>query len=248
MRLLVLVLLLAPMAFGASVCPPGGASQTGLQAGVLTWRSYAGEIGKEKHCVGNEVRNASVAPLAVSWPEAGIAQAWVRDRIEVALCCFRAEETQRATLRYGTPERALPVTMHRESEKGGEEDDYPDLIEADARERIAAIRGTLWAGSQPVRVDLLLKCSASRFANQYAYQFSITNRSEDPVEVDWDLLRNLRGKITPSVQPIPQGAAYLFLSAQHPDTAEGVVEVKTKSGKLAGRFHVGGFAPGLKEE
>ena len=141
------------------------------------------------------------------------------------------------------------IRMHREPEEGSEdrEEGYPDLIEADARVRTVGIRGTLSAGSRPVRVDLALKCSASRFANQYAFQFSIIDRSSDAVTVDWDLLRNLQAAIRPSIQPVPGGNTYIFLADREPDEADGLVEIRTKAGQLAGRFKVDGFKLGAEE-
>ena len=58
-----------------------------------------------------------------------------------------------------------------------------------------SIRGTLGDAVHPVRVDLLLKCSASKFADQFAFQFVIANRSPDPVEVVWDQLRDLQRRL-----------------------------------------------------
>ncbi|HEV2446907.1 MAG TPA: hypothetical protein VGS58_13345, partial [Candidatus Sulfopaludibacter sp.] len=119
---------------------------------------------------------------------------------------------------------------------------YPDLIEEDARVRTVSITGTLSAGGRDVRVDLVLKCSASQFAKQFAYQYSITDRSPDPLEVKWDLLQRMRQHAVPSVQPIPNGKTYLFLSDRTPREAEGRVEVRAKSGETVGVFKLDGFA------
>jgi hypothetical protein len=94
-----------------------------------------------------------------------------------------------------------------------------------------------------VRVDLLLRCSASKFADQYAYQFGVTNRSEDAVEVEWDLLQRTRAEKPLAAQPLPKGAAYVFLSAIVPHETRGIIQVKTRSGAVVGRFHADGFAP-----
>jgi hypothetical protein len=238
---LLLLLVVSGMGFAADVCPQSEAATGRSQA--LDWKSYRGQVGR-KHCIGNEVRNDSGEPLAVSWQEAGIDKVLVQDRVEVAVCCFDALKTQKATLQYGTPRHDLPVTMQMPAEEGAanHEEGYPDLIEGDARVRTVSIRGTLRAGDETVRVDLVLKCSASKFAKEFAYQFSIMDRSADPVEVDWDLLRNLRDNVaTPSVQTIPNGKTYIFLMAAAPREAESLVKVKTKSGQVAGRFRFDGF-------
>lgn len=242
---LLLLLLAAGTSFAAEVCPPGGEAASGTRLGVLAWNSSHVEVNK-KQCLVNELRNTSGKPLPVFWVEAGVQRAVVQDRVEVSICCFDGEAEGNAVLGYGSPAKELPVSMRIPAEEGVErhEEGYPDLIEGDARVRTVGIRGTLRAGEESVRVDLILKCSASQFAKQFAYQFSITDRSSDEVDVQWNLLNDLRARMTPSVQPIPKGKTYIFLSGVTPREAEAVVEVKTKSGRLAGRFRFDGFTAG----
>jgi hypothetical protein len=245
-RLAIFMALAAGALAAADVCPPGGATLQGTQPGSLHWQSAAHSLAKEHVCLSNSVRNLSGSPLELRWEEAGIERAWVRDSLEVAVCCFEGERTDGAVLAYGAPPREVQIRMHLEPAEGSEdrEEGYPDLIEADARVRTMGIRGTLAAGGRPVRVDVALKCSASRFANQYAFQFSIVDRSPDPITVDWDLLRKLQASIRPSIQPIPGGNTYIFLSEREPEEADGLVEIRTKTGELAGRFKVDGFSLG----
>jgi hypothetical protein len=239
-KVALLALLAASAGLAADLCPPSGSRESGSVSGVLGWTSYRGEV-RGKNCVGNEIRNVSGGPLKVSWPEAGIADAEIADLLEVSVCCFDAEESRKTRLGYAG--KQLEALTHIPAEEGLDkhEEGYPDLMEEDARVRTVSIRGTLRAGGESIRVDLLLKCSASKFAKQFAYQFSITDRSPDPVDVDWNLLRELRAAMSPAMQPIPNGKTYIFLSGLTPREAESTVELKTKTGQVAGRIRFDGF-------
>ena len=152
------------------------------------------------------------------------------------VCCFESEAAKDAKLHFGT--RELTVSTHQEGDDSrGQDDDFPDLIEEDAHSKSISIRGTLWDGERSVRVDVLLKCSASKFAEQYAFQFTVINKSPDFVEVDWDHLRRMRSEIAPSVQ----GNVSVFLAARRPHEAVATVELKTKAGKVVGRFQFDGY-------
>jgi len=227
--------LVLSFAWAADLCPGGTDARQGA-AGAVTWRSDSAKP-TQKRCVANQV---TAAGLAVSWPAAGIEHAAVGGRIEVAVCCFRHESTQPEPLRFG--DREILAATHREDPKvaGKEDDDFPDLIEDDAHGRAISIRGTLSDGDRPVRVDLLLRCTASKFADQYAFQFTVIDRSPDNVDVDWDHLRKLRAAESPSIQPVAGGTAYVFLTARRPHEAIATIEVKV-SGRLLGRFHFDGF-------
>ena len=179
-----------------------------------------------RHCIANA---ASVADTVV-WPAAGIARAQVAGRLEVQICCFRAVE--QAPLPVGKQ----TVLTYRESGTAGDDDEFPDLIEDDAHVRSVSIRGTLGDPSHPVRVDVLLKCSASKFADRFALQFTIVNRSGDPVEVDWDLLRETERRLPASAQPVAGGKAWVFLTTARPREALATVELKTRAGASLGRF------------
>jgi hypothetical protein len=245
MKLLALLATSCIIAAAADLCPSGGPEQSGSQPGAFAWRSFAATLSKGRVCLGNEIRNTSGAPLELHWNDAGPDRVRIGDRLEVSVC-FENQRLGDSVISYGPPARDLKVRMIREPEEGtGErEEGYPDLLEAEARVRTISIRGTLMAGTQPVRLDLLLKCSASAFAKEFAYQYSITDRSPDAVTVDWDLLRNSQAEIHPSVQPIPNGKTYIFLTGRQPAEAEGVIDVKTTSGSLVGRFRLDGFKPG----
>jgi hypothetical protein len=202
----------------------------------MQWRSSSVKIGP-KHCVSNVVE----ANEMVEWPAAGIAHASVAERLEVAVCCYRHESAQPEKSRIG--DRELTVTTHREDPKAPgkeDDDDFPDLIEDDAHGREVAIRGTLSDDGTPVRVDVLLRCTASKFADQYAFQFTVVNRSERGVELDWDHLRQVRAGSSPNVQPVAGGMAYVFLTAKRPREAVATVEVKL-AGHVLGRFQFDGF-------
>ena len=211
--------------------------------GAVEWSSHAAAVGK-RQCVSSVARNLSDAALVVAWPDAGITKALVQQDIEMAVCCFSHQSAQAGTLRYGAEQREVPVTTHREAVKPGaldvDEHEYPDRIEDDARQRTVSIRGTLWADGAPVTVDLLLKCSASRFANQFAYEFSVVNRG-DELDVDWDWKRRMETKVSASVQPVQHGKVWVFLSPERPAEAVATVELRTKEGTVAGRFQFDGF-------
>ena len=144
------------------------------------------------------------------------------------------------TLRLG--DREMSVATHREGhDSSGDENHFPDLIEDEAHAKSVSIRGVLSDGERAVRVDVLLRCSASKFAGQYAFQFTVINRSADGVEIDWDHLRKLRAEVAPSVQNVAGGTAYVFLTAKRPHEAGATVELRTKAGKVLGRFRFDGF-------
>jgi hypothetical protein len=126
------------------------------------------------------------------------------------------------------------VTYQEESGSG--EDDFPDLIEDDARTKRVSIRGSLGDPSHPVRVDVQLQCSASKFADQYALQFTIVNRSADPLEVVWDHLRDLEQHLKASSQPVAGGKGWVFLTRVKPTESVAGVELKIPSGETLGRF------------
>ena len=244
MKALALLIVSTVAAVAADVCPPSKAIDSGTVAGAVSWSSRTTALGK-RQCVSSEARNLTNTAAPVVWTDAGIAMALVGERVEMAICCFSRERAQAGVLRYGTDARELAVTTHREVVKPGaleaDEHEYPDLIEDDARHRTVSVRGTLWADGAPLAVDLVLKCSASQFANQFAYEFSVVNRGDDAA-IDWDLMRQLRAKVSPSVQPVPHGNVYVFLSNQRPVEALATVEVRSRKGTLAGRFQFDGFA------
>jgi len=232
-KVALLALLTASAGLAADLCPPSGRPDTGSVPGVLAWTSFRGEV-HGKYCLGHEIRNLSGKPLILSWVEPGLDQVWPADRLEVSVCCFDREQSRKTVLHY--PDIDLSTIVHIPAEEGlaNHEEGYPDLMEEDARVRTVSIRGTLRMSDETLRVDLLLKCSASKFAKQFAYQFSITDRSPDEVNVDWDGLRDLRTIVSPSVQPIPNGKTYIFVTDRAPRERHSIVQLKTKTGQVAG--------------
>jgi len=215
MKLLVLTVV-AACGWAADLCPTSG----------------------PKRCAANRV----TATDTVRWPAAGIEQASVAGQLDVVVCCFRRQSIQPEKRTIGGREETVPT--HREDPKAAgkeeEEDDFPDLIEEDAHGRAVSIRGTLADGDKPVKVDVLLRCTASKFADQYAFQFTVINRSDKGVEVDWDHLRQVRAGSSPNVQPVAGGMAYVFLTAKRPREALATVEVKSGA-RVLGRFRFDGF-------
>jgi hypothetical protein len=210
-------------AHAADICP-----------GPANAPSYKAKSG-QKWCVANSVE----AKAPVQWPAAGIEHADAAGRLDVQVCCFRHVSSGPRKLTIGN--RETQVETHHESPKAAgkeeEEDEFPDLIEDDAHGRAISIRGLLGDGA---RVDVLLRCTASRFADQYAFQFTVVNRSDKGVDVDWDHLRELRATASPNVQPVAGGMAYVFLTAKRPREALAVVEIK-RGGVVLGRFQFDGF-------
>jgi hypothetical protein len=175
-------------------------------------QSWTAKIGS-RECRGRAV----VGNAGVEWPDAGIVQAALAGRLEFAVCCFSQSADK-------------------------DDDDFPDLIDDDARTRSVSIRGTLGDTAHPARVDLLLKCSASKFADQFAFQFVIVNRSADRIEIVWDRLRELESRTAPLVQSVPGGKAFVFLTRTPPRGAKSAVVLKSADGSVLGRFVFDGFA------
>lgn len=240
-RLCVLAALAVPLVWGAEVCPPGKTVHAGGTPGAVLWSSYQSAARPGKFCTAGQVRNQAPEPAPIAWPGAGIDRADLKGDLQIAECCFDGVRAAKATLLYRTA--TLEATIERAAEEGraNHGEGYPDLIEEDARIRTVSIRGTLSDSGREVRVDLVLKCTASQFAKQFAYQYSITDRSADPIEVRWDLLDAMRQRLTPSVQAISGVKTYLFLTDAAPREAEGRIELRTAGGRTVGAFRFGGF-------
>jgi hypothetical protein len=226
MHRILLALLALTALRAADVCP---SSPVSAEA-----RSWTAKIGS-RHCVASAVS----ATGAVTWPAAGILRTEAAGRVEFAMCCFAAETDKPAPVRIAG--RELTVPTHQEAAGSADEDEFPDLIEDDARTKSVSIRGTLGDAAHPIRVDILLKCSASKFADQFAFQFTVIDRSADRVEVVWDHLRDLERRIAPSVQAVAGGKAWVFLTRGRPHEAPATIEVRTPSGVVLGRFRFDGF-------
>src|SRR5271157_6345753 len=118
MKALVLMIAAGIAAFGADVCPPAKDVATGAEAGAVSWSSQASLVGK-RQCVSNGVQNLTKSAAPLKWPDAGIVMAVVRQRVEMAICCFSHESAQASTLRFGANDREVKVTTHREVVKPG---------------------------------------------------------------------------------------------------------------------------------
>jgi hypothetical protein len=219
---------LALTAHAADVCPH--------PASTVEAASWTARIGR-RSCLAHAVS----ATQPVDWPAAGIDRASVAERLEFAVCCFSKEASVPAPLRIGDTERSVPthteVTHHTEDDDA----DFPDLIEDDAHIRSVSIHGVLGDPAHPIRVDILLRCSASKFADQFAMQFTVINRSADPVTVEWDHLRQLEARIRPAVQPVSGGKTWVFLTKTKPTEAVAAVELKSATGDSLGHFHFDGW-------
>jgi hypothetical protein len=215
-----LLALLAVIAQAAEICPH--------DAKTSEWNSWTAKVGR-RQCVANAVS----ANTAVAWPAAGIADAKVAGRVEFQLCCFESVARKPAPLRTGVGESS--ATTWQES-SAGDEDDFPDLIEDDARTKRISFRGTLGDAEHPARVDVQLQCSASKFADQYALQFTVINRSPDPVEIVWDHLHDLEQRLKASSQPVAGGKGWVFLTKAKPTESLATVELKTPAGAVLARL------------
>jgi hypothetical protein len=223
-----LLMLVASTLYAADICPH--------PSSPAAYASWTAKIGR-RHCIAHTVTTTQ----SIEWPAAGIDRASVADRLEFAVCCFSKEATVSAPLRIGATERSVPT--HAEVVHHTEDDDvdFPDLIEDDAHVRSASIRGVLGEPAHPVRIDIQLRCSASKFADQFAMQFTIINRSADEVAVDWDHLHEIEARIRPSVQPVAGGKTWVFLTKLKPAEAVATIELKTPAGEALGRFHFDGW-------
>ena len=67
------------------------------------------------------------------------------------------------------------------------------------------------------------------------------DRSPDRVGIVWDHLRDLERQITPAVQPVADGKAWVFLTGARPHEAPATIELRTPAGVLLGRFRFDGF-------
>ena len=161
------------------------------------------------------------AAAELSWPDAAIERATVSGWLRVTQCCFDGIARRKATLRWGTKNFAAGVWSAAEEGLANHEEGYPDLIEEDARVRQMSIRGSLSTGGKEVHLDIVLKCTASQFGGQYAYQYVITNRSTPQVEVAWIPLMEMKKKVRSSTQSTASTITYIFVDGRSPAEGEG---------------------------
>jgi len=222
---MILLALLGSAAFAADLCPH--------DAAAAEWNSWTAKVGS-RHCVANRVNT----PAAVEWPAGGMAGARVAGKVEFQLCCFEEVKQSPAPLRIGGRELSAPTWQESSN---GDEGEFPDLIEDEAHTKRIFIRGELGDAAHPVKVDVQLQCSASRFADQYALQFTVINRSPDAVEIVWDHLQEVAKRVKASAQPVAGGKAWVFLTRAKPEEAPATVELKTPAGESLGHFRFDGW-------
>ena len=214
----------------------------------LSWTSGTGRIGADRICTRLAMsRQNADAPLPVAWPAAGIISAEIGARFTSSFCCFESATTEMSTLHYGNGLGSVETHVHSGVEAEG--DEYPDLIEDDARTKRSSFVGKLWDGSKFLDVDVEFRASASyAHLNQSVFQFVTIDRSSQPVVLEWNLLKDLSKTMQPYYSRGAEGAArqeiYVFFAKKRPSPAEGIVELKTAGGKLLGRFGADGFLPG----
>jgi hypothetical protein len=233
------------LAWSEGVCPKPVDDQSGADT-EISWASGMQRIGAEKICMRQQVSNLNdAAPLPIVWPAAGILAAAISGPFERSFCCAEGQELQKEDLKYGASSKVLNTTVHTGTTDTN--DDYPDLIEGDARTKRTAFAGKLWDGSRYVTVNVELRASASHpHFNQSVFQFVIIDQSSEALSFEWNLVEKLIKTIQPYVTGSPEGGGhrqttYVFFGKEQPAPAGGVVEIKTSSGTLLGRFDADGF-------
>ena len=165
-------------------------------------------------------------------------------------------ESRSAASRATTPKPPLSSTAPAKSietaiDAGVEDqdnDDYPDLIEDDARTMRSSFIGKLWDGSKFLDVDVELRAAASHpHLSQSVFQFILIDRSPQRLTLNWDLPVSLAKTMEPYYTGGGEGVRhqdiYVFFGKKRPAPARGVVEVRTSGGKVLARFTAFGFVP-----
>jgi hypothetical protein len=213
----------------------------------LSWTSGAAMSGSQ-HCTRQEiVSHPADRPLAIEWLAAGIHSAEIGGKFASSLCCFEGIYSQSASLKYGSPAKSLATPIDAGIEDQ-DNDDYPDLIEDDARTMRSSFVGKLWDGSKFVDADIEFRAAASYpHSGQSVFQFIIVDRSPQRLSLSWDLPVNLAKTMEPYYTSGEEGARrqdiYVFFGKKRPAPAHGVVEVRTSGGKVLARFAAAGFLP-----
>lgn len=231
----------------SDVCPHAAVEKSG-GADDLTWTSSVRRISAEKFCTEHHVTNLRAdRPMPVAWPAAGVLEAKIGGDFVIAFCCSEDVAIQRGSLQYDGPaQKSIETHVHVGLLE--ENDDYPDLIEPDAKIKQFRFAGRLWDGTQFVKVDLELRVSASYpHFKQSVFEFAIADQSPERLQVDWNLLQEMKGKMKPFFTETP-GAGYhrstwVFFGKERPTPRNGVVTLRTAAGKLLGRFVAEGFTP-----
>lgn len=244
-RTLASLVFCAALAWADSVCPKPGDEQSGANA-EISWTSGIQRVRPERFCLRQQVTSIDDAtPVPVVWPAAGILSAAIGGPFTRSFCCDEVHELQKEVLKYGASSKTLNTTVYTGTPDM--DDDYPDLIESDARTQRTALAGKLWDGSKYVTVNIELRASASHpHFNQSIFQFVIIDQSSEALSLEWNLVETLSKTIEPYVSGNPEGGqhrqtTYVFFGKEKPAPACGILEIRTSAGKSLGRFVVDGF-------
>lgn len=185
--------------------------------------------------------------MPVAWRAAGVLDAKISGGFVTAFCCSEEVELRKDSLQYDEPTRKNMETFVHVGLRG-DNDDYPDLIEPDAKIKQSLFAGRLWDGSRYLKVDIELRASASHpHFGQSVFEFVIADQSPEPLRVEWDLLQEMSRKMKPFSTETPGTGyhltTYVFFAKEQPTPRTGVVTLRTAAGKLLGRFAVEGFTP-----
>jgi len=231
----------------AGVCSQAVTSQSGSSP-EISWSSATRELAPKKICTQQEITTRSAPPVAIAWPGAGILAASIADRFVVAFCCLEETVARKDSLHYGAPQKTLPTrVITAAGDPDRDKDEYPDLIEDDAKSIQTLFKGSVWDGTRLVKLDLELRAAASHpHSKQSVIQFVVIDQSSEPVSVEWDLVRKLSAVAKPFFTETPKDrghreTTYVFFAGNRPAPARSVVEVKTGSGQLLGRFAAAAF-------
>ncbi len=202
-------------------------------------------INPEKICTRQRLTNSTQKAFTVSWPAARIASAQVGSQFTSSFCCTEEMEEKEAPLTLGDTDQTAPTKVHAGELE--QDDEYPDLVEADAKTLRTSFVGKLWDGSAFINVDVEFRAAASHpHFNQSVFQFVIIDQSEQALSIDWDLVGKMSKTMEPYVAGSPDGGkshrqTIVFFGKEKPAPVEGVVVLKTSTGKLLGRLIAPGF-------
>ena len=239
------LLVSAALVYGADVCAQAVTQNSGT-ARDLSWSSSKQQLEPDKICTQHTITSSKPGrPLPVAWPEAGVLETNITGRLVAAFCCSENVAARTEPLRYGAPAKTVQTSVLVGEIEPSEE--YPDLIEEDAKSMRSTFTGDLWDGGKYVRLDLELRVAAANpHLEQSVLQFVVTDQSSEPVVVDWDLVGKLSKTLNPFFTETPKDrnyrqSTYVFFAGERPAPARSVVVVKTATGRLLGRFMVNGF-------
>ena len=247
LRILSFVVFAAAAAHAGDVCPEATMQRSGSDAGV-SWKSGTRSLGAGKFCTRHEVTIATAeSPLPVEWPSAGILSVNISGTLALSFCCTETVKSQSAPLRYGASGKSLDSIVQLDA--ASQDEDYPDLIEEDAKTSQTSFLGRVWDGGKWIDISVELRSAASHpHFNQSVFQFTINDASSEAINVEWSLVTEMSKTTQPYFSGPGEGSktrqgTYVFFGKQLPSPAQGVVELKNAGGQLLGRFSAAGFTP-----